>query len=104
MLVPEHDVPPYDDHSVACRLVMRWNSRNAKRVDVLERALESICDEFDATVRHFENRGKGGQQVSFHGDFANVAPSTIIAMRRWSADLREVLAGTHPACDASEVK
>lgn len=62
----------------------------------LRAAIWAIIDTFDAAVANFESRGKGGQQVPFHGDFASMPPSSAQTMRRWSRDLREALRDKWP--------
>ncbi len=52
--------------------------------DALAWELTIIKEEFDRTVEHFENKGKGGQQVTFTGDFCAVGPSVVSRMRWWS--------------------
>ncbi len=59
-------------------------------------ALKSMADCFDGAVRNVEDRGKGGQHVPYHGDFASVGPSTVSQMRRWSRDLRCAIRGEWP--------
>jgi len=34
-------------------------------------------------------RGKGGQNVPFHGDFVSVPPSALNRLKWWSRELRE---------------
>lgn len=69
---------------------------DAARIERLEAALYSMIDCFDGAVASFEDRGKGGQHVSYHGDFASIPPSAVGQMRRWSRDLRAAIAGTWP--------
>lgn len=57
--------------------------------------LRSLLGEFDGAVYHHENRGKGGQHVSFYGDFANVAPSAVGRMRWWAREMRQALGDSH---------
>ena len=54
--------------------------------------LDGLCHEFEAAIYHHENKGKGGQQVSFHGDFYSVGPGTIGRMRWWVRELRRAQA------------
>lgn len=61
------------------------------RYEQLERVLLSVVDTFESAVRAFRARGAGGQQVSFHGDFCNVNPSTVSRMEWWSKHLRSIL-------------
>ena len=94
-MVVNLDAPPFKGHFAGCSLAAAWRSSGdpMARIDALERMLEAICDEFESTVRHAENRGKGGQQAPFHGDFASAPPSTVRAIAMWARDIRAVLAG-----------
>jgi hypothetical protein len=49
--------------------------------DELRHELEYIRDTFSQAISH--KRSKGGQQVPYHGDFANIGPSTIFEMEQW---------------------
>lgn len=53
--------------------------------------LTALAGEFRATVRHHENRGKGGQQVTFTGDFASVGPGTLSRIRWWLREMESAL-------------
>jgi len=59
--------------------------------EALRAWLDGIASTFESAVAHHEQRGAGGQQVGFHGDFANVPPSVVGQMRRWARDVREAL-------------
>lgn len=37
-----------------------------------------------AAVSAHENKGKGGQQVPYHGDFAALPPSGVVNLRWWA--------------------
>ena len=56
-------------------------------------ALGAIAEEFESTVRHIDSKGKGGQQVPFHGDFASACqlPSFCSRARWWNEFLRAAL-------------
>jgi len=54
-------------------------------------AVENIRDVFSDAVRAFQNKGVGGQQVSYHGDFANIAPSVVGRMQWWIRAWDEIL-------------
>lgn len=60
----------------------------------LRAACESMAECFEAAVR-YARRPKGGQQVSFHGDFAAVTkyPSFVQAAEWWARHLRTALKG-----------
>ena len=53
--------------------------------------LTALTEEFQATIRHHDNRGKGGQQVTFTGDFASVGPGTLSRMRWWLREMQAAL-------------
>lgn len=77
----------------------RWQATiNAVREenDRLRAVAERVgyfCEAVDSAAAH-HRRGKGGQQVSFHGDWAHVVPSTIVALERWARDFRFALEPT----------
>jgi len=50
--------------------------------------LNALASEFERAIRHHENKGKGGQQVTFTGDFASVGPSVVQRMRWWLREMR----------------
>ncbi len=54
--------------------------------------LDAFASEVEAAQRHHE-RPTGGQQVPFHGDFANLLPSTRAKLNWWARAAREVLSG-----------
>lgn len=64
--------------------------------DRLGYALEGIAFEFERTVDHVDHRGKGGQQVPFHGDFASACqlPSFVAKARWWARHLRDAITGS----------
>lgn len=63
-------------------------------------ALRAFAEAFAATaeaaVEAHESRGRGGQQVGFHGDFAHAPPSAVNRLRWWAARAREALKGVAP--------
>lgn len=58
----------------------------------LKAIAEAFASEAEAAVQHHENKNKGGQQVSFHGDFASIGPSVVGRLRWWVREFREALA------------
>lgn len=74
----------------------RLQAENAR----LREALESVATEFEQTVAHIDSKGKGGQHVPFHGDFASACqlPSFCSRARWWATHLRAALT----AQDSSE--
>lgn len=58
-----------------------------KRARNIWQVVQAFSDAVDAALKNNERRGKGGQQVSFHGDFASAPPSTLIQLRRWADEL-----------------
>jgi chromosome segregation ATPase len=67
--------------------------QEAGKVVEVARAFVEIAE---AAIRHHENRGKGGQQVSYHGDFAMVPPSAVSRLRWWADCFRAALASLPP--------
>lgn len=69
------------------------NERKGAAAEKLRAGLEGIAEEFESTVRHIDSRGLGGQQVSFHGDFASATqlPSFCSRARWWAKHLRGIL-------------
>lgn len=61
------------------------------------RRLADRAEAFAETVEHAERcreaRGAGGQQVPYHGDFANVTPSTAGRLRWWARGIRAAQRG-----------
>ena len=64
----------------------------------LREALEGIAEEFESTVRHIDSKGRGGQHVPFHGDFASACqlPSFCSRAKWWATHLRAALKETEP--------
>jgi hypothetical protein len=57
--------------------------------DLLQEELIYIKDTFEAALN--ARSQKGGQQVSYSGDFQSIGPSTITQMMRWVKRWDEVL-------------
>lgn len=53
--------------------------------------LETFTATCEAAVSAWRDRGAGGQQVPYHGDFASMPPSSLKQMERWAKDARAVL-------------
>lgn len=69
--------------------VLRLHARAAvDRGKRAEQVLDALAGEFERAIHHHESRGKGGQQVTFTGDFASVGPSVVGRMRWWLRDMR----------------
>lgn len=67
------------------------------RIQRLELAVWYVIDSFEAAVRSHDRRlSPGGQQVSYHGDFASGTPGTYAALSRYARDLRSALRGEWP--------
>lgn len=62
-----------------------------RRLDLLVGELELLHEVFTAAVTAFENRGKGGQNVPFFGDFASISPSTYKSIKRFASRIESVL-------------
>lgn len=60
-------------------------------------ALRAFAESFaltaEAAVEAHDSRGRGGQQVGFHGDFAHIPPSAVNRLRWWASRAREALRG-----------
>lgn len=67
----------------------------AQQLEARERGLRAKVRGFiaavDAALAHHETKGKGGMRVPFHGDFANVAPSTLRELRWYKRNFESVL-------------
>jgi len=50
----------------------------------LEHIAIGFIAEVEAADRVLEQRGAGGQQIPFHGDFASVTPSAMGRLRWWA--------------------
>jgi hypothetical protein len=46
-------------------------------------AVYSFAETVRSAVEAHKRRGQGGQQVSFHGDFANAMPSVLVRLEWW---------------------
>jgi hypothetical protein len=66
---------------------VRANERMRAERDALREALVGIDSAFADAIAAFGRRGKGGQEVPFHGAFANV-----LRMRWWRKVFSSVLA------------
>ena len=73
---------------VPIRYVYEMTPGSDERVRAI---LTALAGEFQATIRHHENRGRGGQQVTFTGDFASVGPGTLSRMRWWLREMQAAL-------------
>lgn len=51
-------------------------------------AIKAFVETVEAAARANERRGKGGQQVSFHGDFCAATPSVLDRLEWWARHLR----------------
>lgn len=60
------------------------------------KALEKVADAFGDTVARAVDanaqRGRGGQHVSFHGDFCNATPGTLTRLEWWAREFKDALA------------
>jgi hypothetical protein len=70
----------------------------------LRAAIWAVIDVFEGAAANFESKGKGGQRVTYTGDFANMAPSAATQMRRWAQDLRCALKNEWPMLREEYVK
>lgn len=53
----------------------------AAEVKAMRAAIDHLESEIERAADHLANRGKGGMQVPFHGDFVQAPPSTLIRLR-----------------------
>jgi hypothetical protein len=63
----------------------------APPADKVTSAILAFCDAVAAASRAHDQRGKGGQHVSFHGDFAGAHPGVLNRLEWWARHLRSVL-------------
>jgi hypothetical protein len=70
---PEHGGPPGDVYDPSL-----WRARLMCRA-----LLRTVEEAREAIVA----RGRGGQQVPFHGDFANAAPSALGRIEWWAKQI-----------------
>jgi len=61
------------------------------KLEKLRMLLQGFEEEIARAERNIQNRGKGGQHVPFHGDFANVPPFGLSRLRWWARAFQEVL-------------
>ena len=59
--------------------------------EAVTRVLAGLEDEVLRASENLRNRGKGGQHVSFHGDFASAVPSVLNRLEWWCRAFREAL-------------
>lgn len=52
-------------------------------------AVYSFAETVRSAVEEHKRRGQGGQQVSFHGDFANATPSVLFRLEWWVRHLSQ---------------
>lgn len=52
-------------------------------------AVQAFSDTVEDAVRANANRGKGGQQVPFHGDFCAATPSVLNRLEWWARRFKE---------------
>lgn len=61
------------------------------KYDALVLLARAFAETAEAAVAAHEARGRGGQQVPFHGDFARVPPSDVGRLRWWAKEFRQAL-------------
>lgn len=62
-----------------------------ERTKRLEAFVNAFAVEAEAAVAHHESKGRGGQQVPFHGPFGHAPPSTVSHLRWLAREAREAL-------------
>jgi hypothetical protein len=94
---------PTDGSAAACDGVRSLTAAEADEIlrnapvrwmSTLPEVATALANTIDMAVAAHENRGRGGMQVPYHGDFANAPPSVIVRLRWWSRELRAALART----------
>jgi hypothetical protein len=60
------------------------------QIDRVEQTIEGFCGSVESAAANFR-RPKGGQHVGFHGDFANITPSTLSRLEWWARALRKAI-------------
>ncbi len=60
----------------------------SREYDRLAFAANGFCLAVDAAGVH-QRRGRGGQQVSFHGDFASITPSSLSRLEWHARNMRD---------------
>lgn len=64
--------------------------------------VRDLAEAFVETVQaavHNHRGAKGGQHVSFHGDFAHITPSVVRDLERWAREFQAALASTQEKTD-----
>lgn len=64
-------------------------SKMEQQRDGLRFAAEGFIDAVEAAAS-YARRDRGGQQVSFHGDFANIQPSVLGQLERFAKRFKDV--------------
>lgn len=73
------------------QFVVDYAKQRVSTEDAVRVVVEGFIGTVDALLRHVETRGRGGQQVPFHGDFAEAQPSTVSRLRWWKKRMEEAL-------------
>ena len=60
------------------------------RMREMERVIDAFADTAERAVAN-SRRQKGGMQVPYLDDFANIAPSTVARLEWWAKRMREAL-------------
>ena len=69
----------------------KLSDRYHARLTTLQQAAGDFCETVEHAAACIEARGRGGQQVSFHGDFASAPPSTMGRLQWWARTLRAAM-------------
>lgn len=78
--VPRNERPKQVNEQFLAYAIFYINAL-ANENEKLEQEIVSIKETFENAIS--AKRSKGGQQVPYHGDFANIAPSTIREFEFW---------------------
>lgn len=67
-----------------------------KKYQALLVVTEGFIHNAQAAVAYHKNRGKGGQQVPFFGDFCNIPLSAVKTLEWWIRAFSAVMEGKEP--------
>lgn len=64
---------------------------DAQRLAAVGSVIRSLADTIEHAEHATKQRGRGGQQVPFHGDFANATPGTLAQLKWWVRELERAV-------------
>jgi len=65
-----------------------------EEMERMAKVVEAFVDSVERAVCANEQRGRGGQHVPFHGDFASAPPSVLIQLERYAREIKAALAAS----------